>query len=537
MPRFTPKRHEQIFAQMIARVVARTRLSDISDTSVFKHLLAASARQDDEQYYQMSLMLQLFSIDTATGEDLDERAKDIQPSVVTRIQASKSTGNVVFSRNGTSGTVSIPIGTKVKTTDGKVFATTTTGTISPTSVEQISGHGVGRDSNLVAVIADVPGADGNVSANTVIKFESKPSGVDEVTNLSAFANGRDKETDDSFRNRLKDYIAGLARCTVQAIEAGIIGQVDPDTGATILYAKVIEDLINRGDVTLYIDDGTGTAEAIANEWTELSAIYTWDGTTTVTSADTSEVAVDDWIKLDSDGQWFQIQSIVTDTSVTILNPGSDTIPSGATQSSKATDILTEGFSAGDAAVGGETRLQVDHYPIKADLPINLATSVQGNLVEGVDYTINTASGDIVLTTPLVLDEQVVGGYTYYTGLISFAQKVVDGDPNDRETYPGFRAAGVMVVVKTPQVLIQNVTAILTVEEGYDQSTVIANVTQAVKDYINTLSISGDVIRARLIARIMSVAGVSNVDVQVPADDIIMLDDQLARTQDVNIDIT
>ncbi len=185
MPRFQPKRHEQIFKQMIARLVARTDLSDVGDVSVWKHVLAAASRQDDEQYYQMVLLLLLFSIDTATGDDLDERAKDIQPSVISRILSAKSVGTVVFSREGTTGTVSIPTGTLVKTSAGLVFRTTTTGTISPTSGEQVAGNGVGRDSNLVSVIAEEAGLAGNVSVGTVSKFVSKPSGVDEVTSLQS----------------------------------------------------------------------------------------------------------------------------------------------------------------------------------------------------------------------------------------------------------------------------------------------------------------------------------------------------------------
>ena len=357
------------------------------------------------------------------------------------------------------------------------------------------------------------------------------------TNLTSFSQGRDKETDDKFRTRLKAFIKGLARCTVQGIEAGVVGQVDPETGTTILFAKIVEDIVNRGNVILYVDDGTGTAESIADAATDIVSVLTWNGTTTITTPDTSEVAADDWIRLDSDGQWFEIASLVPNTSVTILNPGSDSIPTGATASSLAVDILTEGFDPSDEAVGGELRLRLDEYPIKDDLPITLATSVSGNLTNGVDYTINPASGDIVMTTALVAGEQVIAGYTYFTGLIDFAQKVVDGDPDDRITYPGYRAGGVLVKVKSPQVLIQNIVGVLVITEGHDQSVVVAAAEQAIRDYINTLTISGDVLRAEMIKRVMLVPGVFNVGFTTPANDVVILDDQLARTNDANVDIT
>jgi uncharacterized phage protein gp47/JayE len=456
---------------MLARVVARSRLKDVSDTSVVKHVLSAAARADDEQYYQMTLLLQLFSIDTATGRDLDERAKDIQPAVIERRQAAKATGSVVFSRTGTSGTVAIPTGTKVKTAGGIIFTTTTTGTISPASPEQIPGHGIGRDSNLVSVVADQPGTDGNVAAGTMVKLVQKPPGVDEVTNPSAFSQGLDKESDDAFRNRLKRYISSLPRSTTLAIETGVIGKQDQATGATILFSKAVEDPINRGFVTLYVDDGTGTAESVHT---------------------------------------------VTEENVTRGLAGP---PPGS-------------------AAGGETVLYLDEKPIKDSEPSILTSSTRGVLARdtgtGGDYTLNPASGQLVFDPALVTGEIITADYTFFTGLIALAQKIVDGDPDDRETFPGLRAAGVLVVVRVPQVLLQNVEVTVTVKEGFDQAEVQAAARQAIKDYINNLAISGDVIKYELAKRIMSVAGVLDIDLTTPTQNVIILDDQLARTTDTNI---
>lgn len=70
--------------------------------------------------------------------------------------------------------------------------------------------------------------------------------------------------------------------------------------------------------------------------TALSAAYTWNSTATVTSSDTSEVAVNTFIRLDSDANWFKILSIVPDTSITVEDTYSvGAFPSGATQSSIA----------------------------------------------------------------------------------------------------------------------------------------------------------------------------------------------------------
>ena len=398
MPTFTPKSHEQILAAMIAKVVSRSNLSDVGDSSVVKHLLAAAARQDSEQYYQMTLLLQLFSIDTATGDDLDARAKDIQPGQITRLPATKAVGTVVFSRKGTTTrTTVIPVGTQVKTGDGKIFTTTTQGTIAATSPEQISGHGTGRDSNFVSVAAVAAGTAGNVASGVVNKFSSKPAGVDEVINLSAFSRGTDLETDDSFRARIKAYVASLARCTVGSMESHIVGQQDPVSGATALFAKVWEDQVNRGTIIVYVDDGTGTAESVARTALALAGTWTWNGTTTVLTTNTSGVVSGDFIRLDaSPTLFFQISGIVPNTSVTILNPGAATIPTGATGSSKATENVTLGLDGppADTAVGGETTLWLNNKPVKAAEPFAITSTVNGLLVRNTDYLLNEATGQL-----------------------------------------------------------------------------------------------------------------------------------------------
>lgn len=461
MPKFQPKRDEQIFTQMLARVIARTDMSDVADSSTVRHVLAAAARSDGEIYYQLTLLLQLFSIDTATGDDLDERAKDVQPSILKRRAATKAVGTVVFGRGTTVGTVTIPVGTKVKTPDGVVFSTTAVGSIADGD-ETSAG---------VPVLADVAGSSGRVSGNTVTKFVTKPSGVDTVTNPSSFSTGGlDRESDDDFRARIKAFIAGLARSTVGALEAGVIGAQDEQSGRTVLFSRAVEDLARLGFVTLYVDDGSGTAEQ-------------------------TTIAED--------------------------------------------ENLTFGFSGPPAntAVGGEETLYLHHYPVKDSIAFTLTSNQRGVLIRNTDYLLNPASGQIEMTPALAPGESITATYTYYTGVIALAQKIVDGDPEDRENFPGLRAAGILVVVRTPQVLLQNVEVTLIVADGFTQGDVADAVRQAIKDYINNLVISGDVVRNELIAQIMAVPGVTNCDVIQPETDITILDDQLARTTDENIDVS
>jgi len=77
----------QIYGQMVARVIAETPLDDLIPGSVFTTFLEAAAIEDDEQYFQMLQIINNYSLDSTTGEDLDARAAEYD---VYRVQASKA---------------------------------------------------------------------------------------------------------------------------------------------------------------------------------------------------------------------------------------------------------------------------------------------------------------------------------------------------------------------------------------------------------------------------------------------------------------
>lgn len=471
MPRFVPKRYEQILKQMIAKVVSRTGLSDISDSSALKHVLAAAARQDDEQYYQMQNLRTLFSLDRASGSDLDARAADYNPLVIARRQATRASGTVVFTRAGNTGTTSIPIGTTVKTADGIRFQTTAVGTITPTSVEQITGNGVGRDSAPVAVLANEPGAAGNVVSNTITAFENRPNAIAAVTNLAPTTNGADQESDSAFRSRIRALVQSLARSPASAIEGALRNRRDPSTNSVIQTVNVIEDQATPALFTVYVDDGFGTA--------------------TQTEEVTGEVVT--------------------------LGLG--------------------GGGGGNAATGGEIRLRLKNIAIDDTQAITITSSTRGALTRNTHYTLNPRDGSLKFAPALASGESITADYTRYTGIIEFAQRLVTGDRNDRQNYPGLEAAGTFGRVLSPQVLFQNVTATVTVEAGFESSTVRDAVASAVLESINTLGIGDDVIRNEVIATIMTVDGVTNVNLSAPVEDVPIGEDQLARTSLANISIT
>jgi len=120
---------------------------------------------------------------------------------------------------------------------------------------------------------------------------------------------------------------------------------------TIDWNTIKSDVADALDAALVAANGQAFAKFPMPE-VALSASYTWNGTSTVTTSDTSEVTVYDpgdpppsgttpvtpasYIKLDSDGNWYKVISITTDTSVTVQDTyGIGSFPSGSSGSSKA----------------------------------------------------------------------------------------------------------------------------------------------------------------------------------------------------------
>ena len=94
---FVPRSFEQILLDMVNHVRANTTLTDFTVGSVIRTLLEAAALEDDEQYYQMVQLLDVFRIATAVGTDLDERAADLNE---TRLPAKAAFGKVVITNEG-----------------------------------------------------------------------------------------------------------------------------------------------------------------------------------------------------------------------------------------------------------------------------------------------------------------------------------------------------------------------------------------------------------------------------------------------------
>lgn len=478
MPVFQPRNRIQIIREMVARLVARSKLTGLNRNSVFFHLLAAAANEDTEQYVQLARLRNLFSIDRARGSDLDERAAEIVPGVIVRRTARFASNDVVFSRPGTTGTIPIPAGTQVGATDpqGQVrFRTTVAGEIA-------AGNTTSGNINVVCTIA---GVRGNITSPNINQIVSRIPGITGVTNPSDFTNGRDRESDESFRARLKSFVQAISRATPNALE-GFARQVVLADGRRVLFARLVEPILPTGTVELFIDDGTGSIEEFSNDF-----ISSFD--TFVASAIGGETDA------------FTTEKPIRDDGSFVLE----------------VDSLLDAPSSGGGFVA---------------------------LTRGTDYELNAALGQIELLPGGAVPSLSAGyslraNYRYYLGLIQETQRVIDGDVDDPLRRPGVRGAGVQVLVKPPLAIFQTLSASISVLDDFDPTVVAVDVRSAIQDYINSLDIGADVIVAEIVERSMAVTGMFNfriIDLSgsgAGGVDQVILNNQVARITSGSITLT
>ena len=542
------QRYEQILARMVARVVSRAGLTDLTDASVVKHILAALAREIDDGNFQAAQLLSSFDLLEARGDDLDARAAEIQPRRLQRYRPQRAVGYVVFSRATNTGmTATVPVGTLVSTADNVRFRTTQLGTVSNTSSEQISGHGTGRDTNLVPIIAMEPGTSGNVGASVIRRMAGRPPGFSEVVNVSACTRGRDEELDAAFLARVLTYVGSLASGVDAAYLQAAQGVTDPVTGRSVEFAHVAASPLTPGVATVYVDDGAGTAESFAmaapsGTGGAISAPVSTVQTFTLSSAVARAELVGRSITIAggnvANNGTFVIASVIGSDQVTYVNATGVVEASFAGTYSISGEELTSGLLGPPAntAVGGEENLYLRHAPVRLSSSFTLTSSTRGALAQGTDYLLNPATGLVFFQPALSNGEEVEARYDYYTGLIAEVHRNLYGDPNDTINYPNLVAAGSTVLVRAPVVVPLSIELSLSLAAGADAARVYTDVETVLSSYVNQLGIGVDVVLTELIAAVMSVLDVVDVTFLTPTTNVVIQDDQISRTTLVDIDI-
>jgi hypothetical protein len=110
----------------------------------------------------------------------------------------------------------------------------------------------------VQAICETPGVLGNAVLGSVTGWQSEPFDGATVTNPNPFINGRDTETDDSYKLRIRQVEQSRAKGTALAITTAVTGVVALDENKSVISANLVRN--NSEPQVLYIDDGTGYEE-------------------------------------------------------------------------------------------------------------------------------------------------------------------------------------------------------------------------------------------------------------------------------------
>lgn len=147
------------------------------------------------------------------------------------------------------------------------------------------------------------------------------------------------------------------------------------------------------------------------------------------------------------------------------------------------------------------------------------TDTGGNVVEKV---VQSHVGTVTAATAGFTDVFIYNGVGSTSDeLVAQAQLVIDGyrDVNGNRVV-GWKAAGVVATVRKAVEISQDVTAVLTLEEGYDSATIIAQAETIIGAYLSSFDIGQTFIHSELVKRIKSIDGVYDVSLSLPAANVI-----------------
>ena len=183
-------------------------ITDLNVGSVTRTMLESVARELAVQELLMENIYRSAFIETADGANLD---KVVALVGVQRRPAGVATVQVRFTRApGSTGRITVPVGTVVADADGNRYATVTPLVLEP-----------GEPSRQV-VAAAVSRGTAAVAAGALDRPEVLIAGVSGVTNEAPAAEAAAPESDDELRRRARGALAVAARGTLDALKFGLL---------------------------------------------------------------------------------------------------------------------------------------------------------------------------------------------------------------------------------------------------------------------------------------------------------------------------
>lgn len=386
-------------------------------------------------------------------------------------------------------------------------------------------------SNEVLARAQLAGSSSNVGTGRISQFQgTAPFPGCGVENTQKASSGRDRETDEEFRERGLNKLQSLSRGTPLAIRTSVVGVEDPVTGQSVVSANIIEDYV-LDEVIVYVDDGTGLDPAVATLPADSITGAVLAGGLSITLFDASDWPSSGKVLILDTVNGSEVKSfsgrtthvINFGTGLAYGHPGNTLV------------YLVEEVSSG--AESGQRRFNLRHYPVVRGTPRVFVTSGADleELEEFTDFRINKGTGEFQIVDDNGLDSGTVvyATYSYYTNLLAEAQRVLEGDLDRPEAYPGVKAAGIMLSVEAPVIKRITVRASITAAAGFSEAALVDEVAANIESYINSRKIGEDVVRSKLIDVAHNVRGLADIIILTPASNIVVLDNELPVAYDAS----
>jgi hypothetical protein len=116
----------------------------------------------------------------------------------------------------------------------------------------------------------------------------------------------------------------------------------------------------------------------------------------------------------------------------------------------------------------------------------------------------------------------VDGYTYYTGLMRTAQRVVDGYSPDPSSYPGYKAVGAAIELLPPLPVEVSLKLQVATNNGVNLTDITNDIKSTIISYISTLGVGQNVVLSEIIAQVMAITGVQSVTFTSPVPSTIFI---------------
>jgi uncharacterized phage protein gp47/JayE len=593
---FVPRTFTQIITDMIAYVQDSTNATDFTVGSVVRTMLEAAALEDDEQYFQMVQLLDIFSYTSASGGDLDRRLADFN---IFRSAAKEAYGDVIFSNTNLitnlAAVDSIAGSTSVQVFDSTGFPSTGTLRLAEraSNSQEVAYSALDTASNTFTVDPLIT----LLSVGDRVSLVSAASSVVIGPSTTIQAPATATENSKMYRttgtasispgNYYSNEVAALSTNTGTGGNTGS-GRITqfvggpPFTGAGVtnnssflggvskesdqaFRARAVEKLqsLSRGTVLAVKSSSVGVTDAATGQRVissnvledfasdpEEVIVYIDDGTGLVPdkvilaqSNLVGTVSIGDYTVTVDDGSAFPTSGYIL-VGDGFLAEYSSVDGDVITLIEQAPAAVTSGVVRkveviSEDAEEGQSRFSLNNPPIVRNSDrIFLKGPGPGTwdtLNDGTDYILNKGTGEFsfVDINGVTSGTQLVANYSYYTNLVAEVQKVLEGSSLDSVNYPGVKAAGVFLTVETPVFKRITVVVTLSAENSFTESNLAPLAQQEIETYITSLKIGEDVITSRIVDVAHNVTGVRSVTVQLPIGNVTVLENELPVPFDSN----